>query len=274
MDSPLGWPKALGPSLVSHRAGMIIEVDANLLFRRVADGVIKQRLGKQSLDVGADRIARTAVDALRLLDQMRRDAGRSIPLAWAPDEAEPWRVIEVYPAATRRAHGALDAGGSLEGLDELVDCSAVLEIVRKSVDAADACVCALAAADFVFGRAVPPADLGTARKEGWIWAPEATSRSSSHATLHSGRHTGLAQPDVRQAAILAAQPKDGPSASGGCLACRKGLPVVLPRQCPECRHVFAGKSWAGIDGHWKARHNDVMPYADFWASLCAAHRGG
>jgi hypothetical protein len=236
MDSPLGWPKELGSRPVSHRAGTVIEVDANLLFRRVTDGVIKQLLGKQSLDVGADRIARTAVDALRLLDQMRRDAGRSIPLTWAPDEAEPWRVIEVYPAATRRAHGALDAGGSLEGLDELVDCSAVLEIVRKSVDAADACVCALAAADFLFGRAVPPADLGTARKEGWIWAPEATSGSNSHATLHSRHHTGLARRDVRQAAMLAAQPKDGPvcfrwlSRVPKGAACRfaKAMPRVLP----------------------------------------------
>jgi Protein of unknown function (DUF429) len=171
LDSPLGWPRALGASLHGHRAGAPIGANSNQLFRRAADAQIKQRLGKLPLEVGANLIARTAASALVLLDCIRRETGRAIPLAWAPDESEPWRVIEVYPAATRIAHGAPDVGGSLTGLGGLLDCSAVTPAVRASKDAADACVCALAAADFLQGRAIGPTDTETALIEGWIWAP-------------------------------------------------------------------------------------------------------
>ncbi len=37
-----------------------------------------------------------------------------------------------------------------------------------SLDEADACVCVLAAGDFLLGRAVPRTNLATARIEGWI----------------------------------------------------------------------------------------------------------
>jgi hypothetical protein len=37
--------------------------------------------------------------------------------------------------------------------------------------------------------------------------------------------------------------------------------------------VFAGRGWAGIESHWRASHPDVMPYEDFFSSLCPAHRG-
>lgn len=56
-----------------------------------------------------------------------------------------------------------------------------------------------------------------------------------------------------------------------CKCCKKGLPESLPCVCPECGHVFQGSGWDGIDAHWKARHESVMPYRDFWATLCAKH---
>jgi hypothetical protein len=87
--------------------------EPNELFRRATDDDIKLRLGKRPLDVGADRIARTAAAALKLLDRLRRETGRPIPLAWTPDEDPTWRAIEVYPVATRIAHCAADHGGSL-----------------------------------------------------------------------------------------------------------------------------------------------------------------
>jgi len=67
----------------------------------------------------------------------------------------------------------------------------------------------------------------------------------------------------------AARPADCPS-------CRKSIPRSRkwPRQCPECAQVFQGRGWAGIESHWRAQHTDVMPYEDFLASLCPAHRGG
>jgi hypothetical protein len=171
LDAPLGWPRALGPCLTAHRAGLPIQTAANDLFRRLTDKEIKQRWGKQPLDVGADRIARTAVAALTFLDHIRLATGRPIPLAWTKEETEPWRAIEVYPAVTRIGHNAPDVGGSLQGLDELLDCSAVLPELKQSKDASDAAVCALAAGDFLLGRTISPVDHETALIEGWIWAP-------------------------------------------------------------------------------------------------------
>lgn len=171
LDAPLGWPQKLGVCLSAHRAGLPIQVEANQLFRRTTDVAIKHRLRKQPLEVGANLIARTAVAALTLLDQIRRSTKRPIPLAWTPKETERWRAIEVYPAATRIGHEAPDVGGSLEGLNELLDCSAVLPELTHSKDTVDAAVCTLAAADFLLGRAIPPVDLHAASIEGWIWAP-------------------------------------------------------------------------------------------------------
>ena len=106
-----------------------------------------------------------------LLDELRKSTGRQIPLAWAPVERERWRVIEVYPAATRISHGAPDVGGSLKGLEKLIDYSSVSLTLEKSKDAADAVVCVLAAADFLTGRAIAPLDRELASLEGWIWSP-------------------------------------------------------------------------------------------------------
>lgn len=39
--------------------------------------------------------------------------------------------------------------------------------------------------------------------------------------------------------------------------------------CPECGHVFQGNGWDGIDAHWKAKHEKVMPYADAWPLIKA-----
>jgi len=171
LDAPLGWPKKMSDALPDHRAGLPIRVEANHLFRRITDIEIKERLNKQPLDVGANLIARTAVAALEMLEQIRRSTKRPIPLAWESKETERWRAIEVYPAATRIAHGAPDVGGSLGGLEKLLDRTAVLPAFMQSKDAVDAIVCSLAAADFLCGRAIPPVDYNTALIEGWIWAP-------------------------------------------------------------------------------------------------------
>ena len=34
--------------------------------------------------------------------------------------------------------------------------------------------------------------------------------------------------------------------------------------CPECGHEFKGNGWDGIDAHWKAAHEGVMPYKEAW----------
>ena len=63
---------------------MPIETPANAMFRRITDVFIQTRLGKRPLDVGADRIARTAYAALAILAILRVELGIPIPLAWTP----------------------------------------------------------------------------------------------------------------------------------------------------------------------------------------------
>jgi hypothetical protein len=58
-----------------------------------------------------------------------------------------------------------------------------------------------------------------------------------------------------------------------CLCCEERMSEKLPRRCPVCGHVFQGNGWDGIDAHWRSKHEGVMSYETFWASLCRAHKG-
>jgi hypothetical protein len=110
IDAPLGWPEPMGRLLATHMAGTPIKTTAHDLFRRETDRFVKDHFRKQSLDVGADRIARTAHAALCLIDDIRRITGHAIPLAWTPAFPDRVTAIEVYPAATLRAHGLPSSG--------------------------------------------------------------------------------------------------------------------------------------------------------------------
>ena len=110
LDAPLGWPAELARRLADHGPGGAIDADPNRLFRRRTDHEVRARTGKVPLDVGADRIARAAHGALRLLDDVRSASGRPLRLLWAPPAAETAGVVEVYPAATLRQWGWPDRG--------------------------------------------------------------------------------------------------------------------------------------------------------------------
>ncbi len=43
--------------------------------------------------------------------------------------------------------------------------------------------------------------------------------------------------------------------------------------CRECGHVFQGNGWEGVDAHWRAKHEDVMPYEKAWPKLKAGTYG-
>ncbi len=62
--------------------------------------------------------------------------------------------------------------------------------------------------------------------------------------------------------------------AGSCRCCAKRMPFDGARTCPECGHVFAGNGWDGIDAHWRAKHQDLEPYSEFWSTLCERHRRG
>jgi hypothetical protein len=34
--------------------------------------------------------------------------------------------------------------------------------------------------------------------------------------------------------------------------------------CPECGYRFKGNGFDGIDAHWRAKHEGIMPYKDAW----------
>jgi hypothetical protein len=39
--------------------------------------------------------------------------------------------------------------------------------------------------------------------------------------------------------------------------------------CPECHREFRGKGWEGIDAHWKAKHEHLLPYEEAWPLIVA-----
>ena len=176
IDAPLGWPAPMH-RLATHTAGAPIEAAPNDFFRRETDRHIQRTFGKTPLDVGADRIARTAHSALATLAAVRERI--PIELGWTPGAVEGVRAIEVYPAATllsrglsSRGYKRADAGARrAEILDELaVRCPpAVRDAATASDHVLDAILCCVAAADYATGAAIPPDDAELARQEGWIW---------------------------------------------------------------------------------------------------------
>ncbi len=179
IDAPLGWPRDLGDALVTHRAGAAIRVEPNVLFRRDTDRFVHRHFGKTPLDVGADRIARTAHAALALLDDLRQRLHIELPLAW--DAL--WTgtaAIEVYPAATllarrmaasgyKKKHHTSEREVIVRDLRRHLQLPESCAAMLGSADALDAAICVLAGADFARGYAHPPVDIGLATKEGWIW---------------------------------------------------------------------------------------------------------
>lgn len=188
IDAPLGWPKPLSPRLASHTAGAGMDASADQLFCRSTDKFIADKTRRKPLEVGADRIARTARAALGLLSWIRGEIGAAIPLAWNPSDLSEHAVIEVYPATTLMAHDILASPEGYKKSDERAR-SRRREMVEKlkremhiperlvadlseNADMLDAVVCVLAGADFLAGRAMPPPDRQhrrLAEHEGWIW---------------------------------------------------------------------------------------------------------
>lgn len=189
VDAPLGWPQDFGKQLARHQAGERLDSSPNDLVRRQTDKFVKSRIGQQPLDIGADRIARTALSALSLLASVSEKIGRQLELAWDPEATQALKVIEVYPAATLRAYGMPNRGykkpedkeersAIVEALRRRVDIECSDQLLIASADALDAAVCALAAVDFLRKECFSPIDSMVAKKEGWIWVrdPDLESR--------------------------------------------------------------------------------------------------
>jgi len=179
LDAPLGWPKDFGRTLAEHAAGELLQKEANRFFRRETDRFVQRNFGKVPLDVGADRIARTALSALQFLGMLSEITGFTIPLAWEVDFSG-IAAIEVYPAGM--LHASRVQSSAYKRPDHVEARKRILAWLAKEAtlpddpslpladaDALDAMLCALAGADFLAGKASPPSDLSLAQKEGWIW---------------------------------------------------------------------------------------------------------
>jgi predicted RNase H-like nuclease len=180
LDAPLGWPVDLRASLASHSAGQPLALAPERMFRRETERFVQSELGKHPPEVGADRVARTAHAALALLEQIGQAAGAPLPLAWLPGASS--GAIEVYPAATLLSRGISATGyrgdsasgrkaraAIFDRLQGELRTSVSRELLIENDDLLDAVLCALAAADFARGDALPPRDRAIAEAEGWIW---------------------------------------------------------------------------------------------------------
>ena len=181
-DAPLGWPAPMGRHLGRHLAGEPIVEEPDHLFSRYTDRVVRARTGKRPLEVGADRIARAALRAVRLLGEVRAETSLSLPLAVSPGMPEEPSAIEVYPAATLLSRGLASSGYKgrgrekeqirahlLESLGEQLRADADPGLLIGSDHAFDAALCLLSGLDFLMGEVVSPEDRTRAETEGWIW---------------------------------------------------------------------------------------------------------
>jgi hypothetical protein len=187
IDAPLGWPRHMGATLAAHRAGAPVALAKNALFRRATDDMVRAVLRKQPLEVGADLIARATMEALAVLHALREASGKALPLAWSPDAAVD-AVIEVYPGATLTAHGVARSkykDPATPGAREPMIAAFAPRLAGLAAragepsDVFDACLCLVAALDFLDGRCLAPdaAQREAAAVEGWIWfaAPGSTA---------------------------------------------------------------------------------------------------
>lgn len=189
MDAPLGWPSPMGRALAEHKAGAPIAIKANDLFRRYTDEVVRRTPGKSPLEVGADRIARTARTALSFLADLGVLVGKSIPLAWKARIDRGIYAIEVYPAGTLRVHqrmgtvvGSANTDEKKRSLLNKMSESGTLRFENEKDTAIanehvlDSVLCAASAVEFLEERVIFPRtenERDLAQKEGWIWVRDA-----------------------------------------------------------------------------------------------------
>jgi hypothetical protein len=202
LDAPLGWPRGMGPSLASHRAGEGIPVPPDELFARHTDRFVRERTKKRPMEVGANLIARTALRAVNLLDELRTRTSLALPVASASGPPREPSVMEVYPALVLRSRGLSEVGYKGEGRKKERIRGELLHALYGELTLAcdeerivgtdhafDAMLCALCALDFLNGDVLEPDDPDRAASEGWIWfrSPGPTAAGDPGGGVGEGR---------------------------------------------------------------------------------------
>jgi predicted RNase H-like nuclease len=180
-DAPLGWSEPMGRLLAQHQAGEPLAEEQDRFFRRFTDTFTHQKTGKLPLEVGADRIGRTAYSALKIIGELR-EKGLHLPMLWQTDFQELNGAIEVYPSPTLKAHDCISSAYKGKSPEEAEKRQQIIQKLvshlpnildfpdlQDHADMLDAVVCLLCAKDFIEGNVYFPQDLDTAKKEGWIW---------------------------------------------------------------------------------------------------------
>jgi hypothetical protein len=137
------------------------------------------------LDVGADRIARTALSALSINNELGALTNSKIRLAWNPKLMHGIYSIEVYPAGTLRSYERIgyvtaskdSVANKRKLISKMISKGKIIfeADTRNAISnehVMDSVLCTVAATDFLEGHAITPAstkDKAFARKEGWIW---------------------------------------------------------------------------------------------------------
>lgn len=181
IDAPLGWSEPMGRLLALHQAGDPLAEEQDRFFRRLTDTFIHQKTGKLPLEVGADRIARTAHSALKIIGELRTK-GLPLPMCWEVGKQNASGIIEVYPSATLRAYQTISSGYKGDSPEEKAKRKQIVQDLTPYIpnindlihadsraDMLDAVVCLLAAKDFLEGTVYLPENIEIAKKEGWIW---------------------------------------------------------------------------------------------------------
>jgi predicted RNase H-like nuclease len=181
IDAPLGWSEPMGRLLALHQAGEPIAEEQDRFFRRLTDTFVHQKTGKLPLEVGADRIARTAHSALKIIGELRAK-GLYLPMCWEAGKQDTTGIIEVYPSATLRAYQTISSGYKGDSPEEKAKRKQIIQDLAPYIpnisdlihadsraDMLDAVVCLLAAKDFLEGAVYFPEHIEMAKKEGWIW---------------------------------------------------------------------------------------------------------
>jgi len=180
LDAPLGWPESMGMFLQDHQVGEHIPFEKPRFFSRHTDRFIREKFKHNPLEVGADRIARTAHAALDLLHNLRDKTGLRIPMAWERNTIDTTMAIEVYPAATLLTRRLNTRGykkpASFIAREKLfsrfykeISLDVSTEQVVETSHGFDAAICTMAALYFLRGECYVPEDEAHAKKEGWIW---------------------------------------------------------------------------------------------------------
>ena len=180
IDAPLGWPAPLARALADHSAGEPLTLDPRTGFARETDRFVREKTGLKPLDVGADRIARTAAAALTLIEELRTRTGQPLPLLSSHKETETGGLIEVYPAATLKQHGLPHRGYKkphatrertviTDGISGKVNLGRCRQACIDSDHCLDAMLCVVTAIDFLNGDCVSSQNQQVLNREGWIW---------------------------------------------------------------------------------------------------------